>query len=82
MDLTTRKVEITSQNHGFAVDADSLKGSVEVTHLNLNDNTVEGLVHRDLPIFSVQYHPESSPGPHDANYLFKRFTQLMDQERD
>jgi carbamoyl-phosphate synthase small subunit len=82
MDLTTRKVEITSQNHGFAVDADSLKGSVEVTHLNLNDNTVEGLVHRDLPIFSVQYHPESSPGPHDANYLFKRFTQLMDQEPD
>jgi carbamoyl-phosphate synthase small subunit len=82
MDLTTRKVEITSQNHGFAVDADSLKGSVQVTHLNLNDNTVEGLVHRDLPIFSVQYHPESSPGPHDANYLFKRFTQLMDQERD
>jgi carbamoyl-phosphate synthase small subunit len=82
MDLTTRKVEITSQNHGFAVDADSLKGSVEVTHLNLNDNTVEGLVHRDLPIFSVQYHPESSPGPHDASYLFKRFTQLMDQESD
>ena len=81
MDLTTRKVEITSQNHGFAVDADSLKGSVEVTHLNLNDNTVEGLVHRDLPIFSVQYHPESSPGPHDANYLFKRFIELMDQHQ-
>jgi carbamoyl-phosphate synthase small subunit len=79
MDLTTRKVEITSQNHGFAVDADSLKGSVQVTHLNLNDNTVEGLVHRDLPIFSVQYHPESSPGPHDANYLFRRFIELMDQ---
>jgi carbamoyl-phosphate synthase small subunit len=80
MDLTTRKVEITSQNHGFAVDADSLKGSVEVSHLNLNDNTVEGLVHRDLPIFSVQYHPESSPGPHDANYLFRRFIELMDQD--
>jgi carbamoyl-phosphate synthase small subunit len=77
MDLTTRKVEITSQNHGFAVDADSLKGAAEVTHLNLNDNTVEGLAHRELPIFSVQYHPESSPGPHDANYLFKRFTDLM-----
>jgi carbamoyl-phosphate synthase small subunit len=77
MDLTTRKVEITAQNHGFAVDADSLKGAVEVTHLNLNDDTVEGLAHRELPIFSVQYHPESSPGPHDANYLFQRFIKLM-----
>jgi carbamoyl-phosphate synthase small subunit len=81
VDLATRKVEITSQNHGFAVDADSLKGSIEVTHLNLNDNTVEGLVHRDLPIFSVQYHPESSPGPHDANYLFRRFIELMDRHQ-
>ena len=77
MDLTTRKVEITAQNHGFAVDADSLKGAAEVTHLNLNDNTVEGLAHRELPIFSVQYHPESSPGPHDASYLFRRFTDMM-----
>ena len=77
MDLTTRKVEITAQNHGFAVDADSLKGAVEVTHVNLNDNTVEGLAHRELPLFSVQYHPESSPGPHDANYLFRRFIDLM-----
>ncbi len=81
MDLTTRKVEITAQNHGFAVDADSLKGAAEVTHLNLNDNTVEGLAHRELPIFSVQYHPESSPGPHDADYLFKRFTDLMARHR-
>ena len=81
MDLTTRKVEITSQNHGFAVDADSLKDAAEVTHLNLNDNTVEGLAHRELPIFSVQYHPESSPGPHDADYLFKRFTDLMAKHR-
>ncbi len=81
MDLTTRKVEITAQNHGFAVDADSLKGAAEVTHLNLNDNTVEGLCHRELPIFSVQYHPESSPGPHDANYLFRRFTDLMGKEK-
>ncbi len=81
MDLTTGKVEITSQNHGFAVDADSLKGAAEVTHLNLNDNTVEGLAHRELPIFSVQYHPESSPGPHDANYLFKRFTDMMAKHR-
>jgi carbamoyl-phosphate synthase small subunit len=81
MDLTTRKVEITAQNHGFAVDADSLKGAVEITHLNLNDNTVEGLAHRELPIFSVQYHPESSPGPHDANYLFHRFMNLMAKHR-
>jgi len=81
MDLTTRKVEITAQNHGFAVDADSVKGAVEITHLNLNDNTVEGLAHRELPIFSVQYHPESSPGPHDANYLFRRFIDLMAQHR-
>jgi carbamoyl-phosphate synthase small subunit len=81
MDLTTRKVEITAQNHGFAVDADSLKGAAELTHVNLNDNTVEGLAHRELPIFSVQYHPESSPGPHDANYLFKRFIDLMAKHR-
>jgi carbamoyl-phosphate synthase small subunit len=81
MDLTTRKVEITTQNHGFAVDADSLKGAAEVTHLNLNDNTVEGLTHRELPLFSVQYHPESSPGPHDANYLFRRFVEMMEKRR-
>jgi carbamoyl-phosphate synthase small subunit len=81
MDLTTRKVEITSQNHGFAVDADSLKGAAEVTHVNLNDNTIEGLAHRELPIFSVQYHPESSPGPHDASYLFRRFIELMEKHR-
>ncbi|MBI2357865.1 MAG: glutamine-hydrolyzing carbamoyl-phosphate synthase small subunit [Deltaproteobacteria bacterium] len=81
MDLTTRKVEITTQNHGFAVEADSLKGAAEVTHLNLNDHTVEGLVHRELPIFSVQYHPESSPGPHDASYLFRRFVEMMERER-
>lgn len=76
-DLTTGKVEVTSQNHGFAVDIDSLKGKAEVTHINLNDNTVEGLMHKEYPIFSVQYHPEASPGPHDASYLFKRFYDLV-----
>jgi carbamoyl-phosphate synthase small subunit len=81
MDLTTRKVEITTQNHGFAVDADSLKGSAEITHINLNDNTVEGLAHREYPIFSVQYHPEASPGPHDASYLFRRFIEMLEQEQ-
>lgn len=82
MDLTTKKVEITTQNHGFAVDADSLKGSAVVTHLNLNDRTVEGLAHRELPIFSVQYHPESSPGPHDAQYLFRRFVEIMEVNKN
>ncbi|MDP2681733.1 MAG: glutamine-hydrolyzing carbamoyl-phosphate synthase small subunit [Deltaproteobacteria bacterium] len=78
MDLTTKKVEITAQNHGFAVDVDSLKGIAELTHINLNDKTVEGFAHTKLPIFSVQYHPEASPGPHDSSYLFKRFTDMMD----
>ena len=79
MDLTTRKVEITSQNHGFTVDVDSLKGKAELTHINLNDKTVEGMQHKELPIFSVQYHPEASPGPHDSAYLFKRFTEMMER---
>jgi carbamoyl-phosphate synthase small subunit len=76
-DLTTGKVEITAQNHGFAVDDASLKGRAVVTHINLNDGTVEGLSIPDARAFSVQYHPESSPGPHDARYLFKRFAKLM-----
>jgi carbamoyl-phosphate synthase small subunit len=77
MDLTTRKSEITSQNHGFAVAVDSLEGIAELTHINLNDRTVEGLAKPDAPLFSVQYHPEASPGPHDANYLFERFVKMM-----
>lgn len=81
MDLTTRKVEITSHNHGFAVDAESLPADVEVTHVNLNDNTVAGLRHQTLPVFSVQYHPESAPGPHDSGYLFKRFIELMKKQK-
>jgi carbamoyl-phosphate synthase small subunit len=77
-DLTTGKVEITAQNHGFAVDVDSLAGRGELTHINLNDRTVEGLRVKGQPTFSVQYHPEASPGPHDANYLFRRFVELME----
>lgn len=73
----TQRVEITSQNHGFAIDPDSLVPEVEITHLNLNDRTVAGLKHKTLPLFSVQYHPEASPGPHDADYLFDRFVQTM-----
>jgi carbamoyl-phosphate synthase small subunit len=77
-----RQVEITSQNHGFAIDADSVpQDSVTVTHLNLNDRTVAGLEHKTLPIFSVQYHPEASPGPHDADYLFAKFVASMKQNR-
>jgi len=78
-DLTTGKVEITAQNHGFAVDIDSLKDRADVTHLNLNDRTVEGLAVKGQPTFSVQYHPEASPGPHDARYLFQRFVDLMER---
>lgn len=78
MELSTNKVEITSQNHGFAVDIESMPGKdVELTHINLNDKTVEGMRHKRLPIFSVQYHPEASPGPHDSKYLFKRFVDMM-----
>lgn len=79
----TEQIEITSQNHGFALDANSLAGNdqVEVTHLNLNDQTVAGIRHRNLPVFSVQYHPEASPGPHDADYLFANFVQAMREHK-
>ena len=76
-ELSSGKVEITSQNHGFAVDSDSLGDDIEVTHINLNDNTIEGIKHSKHKAFSVQYHPEASPGPHDASYLFEDFVNLM-----
>jgi carbamoyl-phosphate synthase small subunit len=74
-------VEITSQNHGFAVRGDSVSDQAVLTHINLNDNTLEGLTHKTLPVFSVQYHPEASPGPHDARYLFGRFVAMMEKEK-
>lgn len=81
MDMATRKVEITSQNHGFAVDLDSLGSTACLGHENLNDQTVEGIRHCELPIFSVQHHPEASPGPHDSQYLFSRFVAMMEKHK-
>jgi carbamoyl-phosphate synthase small subunit len=76
-DLTTGKVEITSQNHSYAVDETSLPDNLELTHVNLNDHTVEGVQHKTLPVFSVQYHPEAAPGPMDAAHLFRRFRERV-----
>ena len=77
-DLSDGRVYITAQNHGYAVMADSLPAGLEVSHINLNDDTVEGLTHRELPVFTIQYHSEASPGPRDNEYLFDRFVKLMD----
>lgn len=81
-DLSTGKIEITCQNHGFAVDSESISQDLELTHINLNDNSVEGFRHKELPIFCVQYHPESSPGPHDSAYLFERFRNLIESRKN
>jgi carbamoyl-phosphate synthase small subunit len=80
-DLRGGNIEITSHNHGFAVDAESLPPEVEVTHINLNDDCCEGLQHKTLPVFSIQYHPEAAPGPHDAAHHFQRFIELMDSAK-
>ena len=81
-DLKTGKIDITVQNHGFCVDIDSLnKNNLEITHINLNDKTLEGIRHKKLPVFAVQFHPESGPGPHDAQYLFRRFIDLMKKHK-
>jgi len=80
-DLADGRIHITAQNHGYATDPDSLKGGLEVTHINLNDGTVEGLRHKELPIFSIQYHSEASPGPLDNTYLFEKFLEMVREEK-
>ena len=81
-DLATGKVEITAHNHGFAIDGNSLPDDLEITHINLNDETVAGIKHKTLPIFSAQYHPEAAPGPHDAEHHFKRFIELIERNKE
>ena len=80
-ELASGRIHITAQNHGYAVDPDTLKSDLEVTHINLNDGTVEGLRHRELPIFAIQYHSEASPGPLDNVYLFQQFVEMMKENR-
>ena len=80
MDLVKNWVVVTSQNHGYAVDPESVKEDFEITHVNLNDDTVEGMKHKSLPVFSVQYHPEASPGPHDSKYIFDDFLKISRKE--
>jgi carbamoyl-phosphate synthase small subunit len=83
-DMHTGQVAICAENHGYAVDAESLRAAgepVEITHINLNDQTVEGIAHLERPVFSVQYHPEASPGPHDASYFFARFRRMVEQHK-
>ncbi len=80
-DLSDGRIHITAQNHGYAIDPDSLSSELEVTHINLNDGTVEGLRHKELPIFSIQYHSEASPGPLDSAYLFERFLDMVREDK-
>ena len=80
-DLQSGRVYITSQNHGYAIDGEHLQDGMEVAHVNLNDGTVEGMRHKELPIFSVQYHPEAAPGPHDASYFFSEFADLIEKKK-
>ncbi len=80
-DLATGRVYITAQNHGYAVDPDTLRGGAEVSHINLNDGTVEGLRHRELPVVSIQYHSEASPGPLDNTYFFDRFLEIVAEQK-